>query len=200
MKLALFLLLPIAAFAQNPSPCLNIVNTAGAGQVLSAVNGGSTTPPCKWIANGGGGGSGTVTHINTTLPIQGGPITTTGTISCRAATGSVSGCLAAADFTTFNNKAGVIFSGTKALATGAISSASCTAAQTVAATGTLTTDVIQASFNADPTGVTGYVPLTAGMLTIIIYPTADTINIKVCNNTTGSITPGAITLNLRIDR
>lgn len=94
----------------------------------------------------------------------------------------------------------VVASGAKALATGAISSAACTAAQTDTATGTLTTDAIIASFNGDPTAVTGYVPLTTGMLTIIVYPTADTVNFKVCNNTGSSITPGAITINWRVVR
>ena len=93
-----------------------------------------------------------------------------------------------------------IASGAKALATGAISSASCTSAQTAAATGTLTTDVVLASFNGDPTAVAGFVPLSSGMLTIITYPTADTVNFKVCNNTSASITPGAITLNWRVVR
>jgi hypothetical protein len=128
-----------------------------------------------------GGGSGSVTNIATTSPISGGPITTTGTIACAMCTVTVA-------------------SGTKALATGAISSATCTAAQTATATGTLTTDTIQATFNADPTAVTGYIPSTSGMLTIIPYPTADTVNFKVCNNTSASITPGSITLNFRVTR
>ena len=93
-----------------------------------------------------------------------------------------------------------IASGAKALATGAISSATCTSAQTDTATGTATTDTIIATFNGDPTAVTGYVPLTTGMLTIIAYPTANTVNFKVCNNTSSSITPGAITLNWRVVR
>lgn len=93
-----------------------------------------------------------------------------------------------------------VASGAKALATGAVASAACTTAQTDTATGTLTTDAISATFNADPTAVTGYVPLTSGMLTIIAYPTADTVNFKVCNNTSSSITPGAITLNWRVLR
>src|SRR6266850_1657649 len=93
-----------------------------------------------------------------------------------------------------------IASGAKALATGAISSATCTSAQTATATGTLTTDRIVVNFNGDPTAVTGYVPSTSGMLTIIVYPTADTFNAKVCNNTSASITPGAITLNWRVVR
>ena len=71
---------------------------------------------------------------------------------------------------------------------------------TVAAAGVATTDVVSASFNGDPTAVTGYVPLTSGMLTIIGYPTSGNVNFKVCNNTSASITPGAITLNFRVDR
>ncbi len=132
-------------------------------------------------SSGGSAGTGTVTSIATTAPITGGTITGSGMIACATCTVTVA-------------------SGAKALATGAISSAACTAAQTDTATGTLTTDVVTASFNGDPTAVTGYVPLTAGMLTIIIYPTADTFNAKVCNNTSGSITPGAITLNWRVVR
>ncbi len=166
--------------AQNPQPCASVSNSATVGQVLGAKTAGRT-PVCVWQTAGGGGGSGTVTSVATKGPITGGTFTTSGTIACATCTVKVA-------------------AGTKALATGAISSASCTAAQTATATGTLTTDVIQASFNGDPTGVTGYVPLTAGMLTIIVYPTADTFNAKVCNNTTGSITPGAITLNWRVDR
>ncbi len=93
-----------------------------------------------------------------------------------------------------------IASGTKALATSAISSEACSSAQTSTATGTLTTDTVTASFNGDPTAVTGYVPLVAGMLTIIAYPTADTVSFKVCNNTSSSVTPGAITLNWKVVR
>lgn len=93
-----------------------------------------------------------------------------------------------------------IASGAKALATSAIASGACTSAQTDTATGTLTTDAIIASFNGDPIAVTGYVPSTSGMLTIIPYPTADTVNFKVCNNTLASITPGAVTINWRVAR
>lgn len=117
---------------------------------------------------------------------------------------TVAGPASSAKTFTFPNASATIpqtiASGAKALATGAISSATCTSAQTDTATGTLTTDTITASFNGDPTAVTGYVPLTTGMLTIIVYPTADTVNFKVCNNTSASITPGAITLNWRVVR
>lgn len=93
-----------------------------------------------------------------------------------------------------------VASGTSAMGTGAISSAACATVVTTAATNTATTDSIVWGFNGDPTAVTGYVPATTGMLTIIDYPSANNVNFKVCNNTSGSITPGAITLNWRVLR
>lgn len=93
-----------------------------------------------------------------------------------------------------------IASGTQALGVGAIGPGACIAAVQSTATGTATTDVVTASFNGDPTAVTGYIPLTTGMLTVIVYPTLNTANFKVCNNTSASITPGAITLNWRVVR
>lgn len=92
----------------------------------------------------------------------------------------------------------LIATGTKALATSAISSATCTSAQTDTATNATTSSVVDASFASDPTGVTGYTPSASGMLTIIAYATANTVNFKVCNNTASSITPGAISLNWRV--
>lgn len=93
-----------------------------------------------------------------------------------------------------------IASGATAMGTGAIGSAACATVVTATATNVATTDVVLASFNADPTAVTGYIPLTAGMLTIIGYPTSGNVNFKVCNNTAASVTPGAITLNWRVAR
>lgn len=90
--------------------------------------------------------------------------------------------------------------GTSALGTGAIGSATCAATVTTAAANVLTTDVVSASFNGDPSAVTGYIPTTNGMLTILSYPTAGNVNFKVCNNTGASITPGAITLNWEVAR
>ena len=86
------------------------------------------------------------------------------------------------------------------MGTGAITSATCATVVTTTATNTATTDVIWWGFNGDPTAVTGYIPATAGMLTIIAYPSANNVNFKVCNNTTSSVTPGAITLNWRVVR
>lgn len=93
-----------------------------------------------------------------------------------------------------------IASGTSAMGTGAIASATCATVVTTTATNTATTDVVLASFNGDPTAVTGYIPAVAGMLTIIAYPTSGNVNFKVCNNTSSSVIPGAITLNWRVLR
>lgn len=94
-----------------------------------------------------------------------------------------------------------IASGAEALATSAITSEACSTADTaISATGVATTDTIQWTFNGDPTAVTGYAPVTAGGLSIFVYPTANAVNFKVCNPTASSITPGAVTLNWRVVR
>lgn len=93
-----------------------------------------------------------------------------------------------------------VANGTAALGTSAIASGACATVVTSTATGTAATDDFIADFNADPTAVTGYAPATTGMLTIIKYPTTNAVNFKVCNNTSASITPSAITLNWRVVR
>jgi hypothetical protein len=94
-----------------------------------------------------------------------------------------------------------VASGTLALNTTAVTSGTCGTAQTAAATGLLTTDTIQLTINADPTGVTGYTGATTGGLLLVPYPTADTVNVKVCNRTGADITPGGtVTLNFRVTR
>lgn len=100
----------------------------------------------------------------------------------------------------FYNTPQTVSSGAKALATSAIGTGACSSAQTATATGTLTTDRIVFVPNADPTGVTGYAVSGTGSLYIWAYPTADTVNFKVCNNTSGSLTPGALTLNWQVVR
>lgn len=95
----------------------------------------------------------------------------------------------------------LIASGSTAMGTAAISSGACAPAVTVPAPGVLTSDVIEASFNSDPTTIVGYQPSTAGTLTIIKYVTAGNVNFEVCNNTqTNPVTPGAVTLNWSVRR
>lgn len=93
----------------------------------------------------------------------------------------------------------LIGAGTIALGTSEISAGACDVA-TAAATGVTTTDVIAVSSNSNITAVTGYVP-GASMLAIYpAYPTANQINIPVCNPTGSPITPGAVTLRWRVTR
>ncbi len=99
------LLLLFAAFAgsllaQNPSPCTQVRNGAVAGQVLSAATNGRP-PQCQWITGSGGGG---IPSVAGTLPIIVTNGTTAPVVSCRTATGAVSGCLTAADWAAFNLK------------------------------------------------------------------------------------------------
>lgn len=91
-----------------------------------------------------------------------------------------------------------IIEGTSALGTVSIASGACATTVTTTATGVVTTDAIEWSFNADPTAVTGYSPSVNGMLTILAYPTVNNVNFEVCNNLAAAVTPGAITLNWRI--
>lgn len=93
-----------------------------------------------------------------------------------------------------------IASGTAALGTAAIGSGACATVVTATATGTATTDVVAWGFNGDVTAVTGYAPVTTGGLALYVYPTANTFNVKACNPTSASITPGAVTLNWRVTR
>lgn len=94
----------------------------------------------------------------------------------------------------------IIATGTSALGTSSISSGACATAVTTTATGTATTDVISWTPNADISAVTGYAPVTTGGLIIYPYPTSNNVNWKVCNPTSSSITPGAVTLNWRVVR
>jgi hypothetical protein len=95
-----------------------------------------------------------------------------------------------------------IASGTVAATNGstAISSGTCQTTVTQAASGVLSTDNIQLDFNSSPLGITGFIPATSGILTIIKWPTANNVNVAVCNYTASSITPGAVTLNFRVVR
>lgn len=172
------------------------------GKLVTFSNAGAVAAT---IAQAGSGGNFAAGWIVSLKNLGAGIVTLTATTSTIDGSGSVvrlmpgQGLDLYSDGTNYFTQSGrgtIVAKGTLALATGAIGSAACTSAQTLTATGVVTTDIVLGSFNGDPTAVTGYVPLVAGMLTIVMYPTADTINVKVCNNTSSSITPGAITLNL----
>jgi hypothetical protein len=93
-----------------------------------------------------------------------------------------------------------IASGTSALGTSSIGSGSCATVVTTTATGAASTDTIVVNPNASIKAVTGYAPSASGGLGITGYPTTNAVNWDVCNWSSGSITPGAITLNWRVVR
>jgi hypothetical protein len=97
-----------------------------------------------------------------------------------------------------NQYAFTVATGTLALNTTAIAPDACNT-QSATATGTTTSDEVDFSFSADPTGTTGYIP--PNMLALIPFPTANTFNVRVCNNTAVTITPGAaVNINWRVRR
>jgi hypothetical protein len=183
--------------------------TAGLPQVeISYAVGTSGVGVTSVTASGGAASSGGTTPNITLASQSNDTVLMNATGGSAAPTGvAMPTCTAGADLynTTSHSWSCVaatltIASGTAALGTGAITSATCATVVTVAASGVAATDNIQADFNADPTSTTGYSPSTSGMLTVIKYPTSGNVNFKVCNNTSGSITPGAITLNWRVVR
>ena len=95
----------------------------------------------------------------------------------------------------------VIASGQTAMPTSSLAGNACSASATTAtATGAATTDAAQVTYASDPTGVTGYGGGTSGGISIRAWFTSNTINFKLCNETSGSITPGALNINWRLVR
>jgi len=123
-----------------------------------------------------------------------------GTTLCSTTPGTGVATAAAANLSAAGGLTTTIGSGTAALGTSAITSGACATVVTVATTNVATTDVISFTPNADITAVTGYAPVTTGGLAIYPYPTSGNVNFKVCNPTSSSITPGAVTLNFRVTR
>jgi hypothetical protein len=120
-------------------------------------------------------------------------------LSCVYNSATVYNC-ASGSATAGGGGAVTVANSTAVLGTSPISSGVCATAVASAGSGIATTDTITWGFNGDPTAVTGYAPTVNGMLTIIVYPTTNNANFKVCNNTSASVTPGAITLNWRVVR
>ncbi len=143
-------------------------------------------------------------------------VTGTGVIACGESTGqtgAASGvdvfiCDSATHNVLLSKNNGTLFpvtqtvcSGTIALGTSAIASGAKDSTKTLSCTGAASTDIVRCSANADISGVTGYVPSASGTLGILPpFATTNTLNVIVENNTGGSITPGAVTLNCGVWR
>ncbi len=102
-------------------------------------------------------------------------------------------------------RTGTIFSGTITLATNSIASTACQtvtdgSVNSVTATNVLSTDTVEVTANGSIKAVVGFTPATTGGLTIAPYPKSGFVNLDVCNWSTGSLTPGAVTVNVRVVR
>ena len=93
-----------------------------------------------------------------------------------------------------------ICSGTITLGTLPIASGGLATTVMAPCKGLLTTDVISVSSSVGIFGVFGYQPSVNGILSINVYPTVDTVNASVANNTLKSITPSALVLNYHVTR
>lgn len=71
----------------------------------------------------------------------------------------------------------------------------------ISVSGVATTDVILWSFDGPVDGVVGFnAAATTGSANIQVYPVANNIRVRTCNPTSGSIDPGAFTINWRVIR
>ena len=89
------------------SGTLTVINTApdqtvtmGSGTGISVTG----TYPNFTVTNTSPSSGGTVTNVNTSGPLTGGPISTSGTIGITQANSTTNGYLSSADWNTFNNK------------------------------------------------------------------------------------------------
>ena len=150
-----------------------------------------------------GAGTVTITPTTSTISYTLGGAYTSGASSVALTTGQ---CVVVFSDNTnyFANLTGggpiTIASGTSAMGTGAITSGTCATVVTTTATGAATTDNLIANPTVDPTGVTGYAVSATGSLYIQSYITSGNVNFKVCNNTSGSLTPSALTMQWRVIR
>lgn len=198
------------AFAGIPAMNGDCTWSTSTGAITCTQVNGSTLPTIGTLTNGGlvyasgaaslqssgnllgyvyANGAGNAPTASTTIPWA--AMATTGTATATTFVGALTG--------TASGNITRVASGTSTLGTAAISPGACASVVTTAATGTLTTDVINHTFNGDISGTTGYSG-SGSLLTIYKYPTAGNVNWKVCNWTGSSITPSAVTINWSVTR
>jgi len=105
--------------------------------------------------------------------------------------GSIWGACGGAAATSFADARGSFV-----LATNTIAPGTCAKSSTTRATGATKSSVVHWSLGSDPNAVPGYAGSTSGaVLQVYVYPTDNAVNVRVCNNTQSSITPGAMSIN-----
>lgn len=184
----------------------------GSGCVPAGSNGQVLTDNGSGACTSNTTGTGVVTAIGNNTNASGGFHTIGGALGTPASGDTVNLTINVgnSDTTVTRSAAGVlavegvvstrtIFQGTATINPGAITSGTCSSAITTSATGVVTTDTIDVTLNADPTSTTGYNP-SGDLVYIWAYPTADNINLKVCNKSGNSVTPGSRTANIAVRR
>jgi hypothetical protein len=148
-----------------------VPNTApGAGQVLAGNSGGTAYAPVSLS--------------------QDCTMTSAGVVTCTKSNNVAfgTGAFAAAPLSNIANT-------TITIGTTAVAANTCTSNSTATMTGVATTSTFSFTPNASVTGVTGWG--SSGGLVIAAYPTSNTLNYSVCNQTASSITPSAsVTFNV----
>jgi len=129
------------------------------------------------------------------------PVTPAAGISIGVSAGSFA-CTNSSGGSCLSGGTTTVASGTAALGTNPVAGNSCATVVTVTATGVASTDSIISSPNTDASNVTGYGGSSLpNVLTLYPpYPTTNAVNFKVCNRTTNSITPSALTMNWTVVR
>jgi len=89
-----------------------------------------------------------------------------------------------------------IASGTKALNTASITTATCDAGTAATATGTLSTDTVDWSFSAAPTATNKY----GAFLVVYAVPSTNTVTFYTCNPSATTSTPTAMSINWSVRR
>ncbi len=151
------------------------------------ANGGATLPTATGLFNVG--------TTNQFFVTAAGAATATGITDSALTSGNCVQASTGGLLTTTGTPCGGLASTTTTVGTTAIGANTCTSATTVTMTGVATTSTFEFTPNADVSGVTGWG--STGGLTIDAWPTANTLNYKVCNQSAASITPSSsVTFNV----
>ena len=169
----------------NASAGCSVVTTAvsGASESLSTVLSAGLTAP-RFPA--GNGAFGYLDAEVITTPQPGGTYYNVTTPALRIWSGSA--------WSTVGAGSAGIANITVTLPTSALTANTCSTPATATMTGLATTSAFDTAFATNPNAVNGWG--SAGGLVFTAWPTANTLNWSVCNTTSSSITPGAMTLNV----
>lgn len=176
-----------------------LVTSSNASAVAWSLPAATTTGfGAGWAIDAQNKGAGALTITPTTSTINGsGTLVIAQNLGCSLTSDGtnyqVSACtaLGAASITS-------LASGSQALGTSSIGSGACATTLTVAVTGGTTANTANITFTTDPNTVVGYKASATGGLYVGAFMTSAQLNIEVCNSTSTSITPGAMSVHYAV--